>query len=57
MAIKTIDPQVQKSPKAKPAAASRIAAKPALPLNQIMVGDCIEFDEFPAAEFGGPHLR
>ncbi len=36
MAIKTIDPQVQKSPKAKP------AAKPALPLNQIMVGDCIE---------------
>ena len=42
MAIKTIDPQVQKSPKAKPAAASRIAAKPALPLNQIMVGDCIE---------------
>ena len=42
MAIKTIDPQVQKNTKAKPAAASRIAAKPVLPLNQIVVGDCIE---------------
>jgi len=42
MAIKTIDPQVQKSTKAKPAPASRSLAKPVLPLNQIVVGDCIE---------------
>ncbi len=42
MAIKTIDPQVQKNTKAKSASISRIAAKPALPLNQIVVGDCIE---------------
>ena len=44
MAIKTIDPQVQKNTKAKTgaSAASRILAKPALPLDQIVVGDCIE---------------
>ncbi|MDP3494505.1 MAG: site-specific DNA-methyltransferase [Hyphomonadaceae bacterium] len=43
MAIKTIDPQVQKNTKAKPAAAaSRVLAKPVLPLDQIIVGDCIE---------------
>jgi len=44
MAIKTIDPQVQKNTKAK--AASALAAKlltpPKLPLDQIVVGDCIE---------------
>ena len=44
MAIKTIDPQVQKNAKTKAgvSAASKILAKPALPLNQIVVGDCIE---------------
>lgn len=46
MAIKTIDPQiektVQKNAKTKPAAAaSKVMAKPALPLDQIVVGDCI----------------
>jgi modification methylase len=46
MAIKTIDPQiektVQKNAKTKPAAAaSKVIAKPALPLDQIVVGDCI----------------
>ncbi len=44
MAIKTIDPQsqktAQKAPKAK--ASDAILAKPKLPLNQIVVGDCIE---------------
>ena len=44
MAIKTIDPQVQKNAKSK--AASALAAKiltpPRLPLDQIVVGDCIE---------------
>lgn len=44
MAIKTIDPQVQKNAKSK--AASALAAKiltpPKLPLDQIVVGDCIE---------------
>jgi modification methylase len=45
MAIKTIDPQVQKNTKAKAgasAAAARILAKPSLPLDQIVVGDCID---------------
>jgi modification methylase len=44
MAIKTIDPQVQKNTKLrKPAsAASKVLAKPVLPLDQIVVGDCIE---------------
>jgi modification methylase len=44
MAIKTIDPQVQKNAKTKAgvSAASKILAKPTLPLNQIVVGDCIE---------------
>ena len=44
MAIKTIEPQVQKNAKTKAgvSAASKILAKPTLPLNQIVVGDCIE---------------
>ena len=48
MAIKTIDPQVEKTvqknakTKAGVSAASKILAKPTLPLNQIVVGDCIE---------------
>ena len=44
MAIKTIDPQSQKTaPKtAKAKASASILAKPVLPLNQIVVGDCIE---------------
>jgi modification methylase len=44
MAIKTIDPQVQKNTKAKAgsAIAAKILAPPRLPLDQIVVGDCIE---------------
>jgi len=44
MAIKTIDPVVQKNAKTKAgvSAASRILAKPSLPLDQIVIGDCIE---------------
>ena len=48
MAIKTIDPQVEKTvqknakTKTGPSTASKILAKPTLPLNQIVVGDCIE---------------
>lgn len=44
MAIKTIEPQVQKNAKTKAgaSAASKILVKPTLPLNQIVVGDCIE---------------
>ena len=48
MAIKTIDPQIEKTvqknakPKAGAAvAASKVLARPALPLDQIVVGDCI----------------
>ena len=42
MAIKTIDPQVQKNTKTKPASAvSKVLAKPVLPLDQIVVGDCV----------------
>jgi modification methylase len=44
MAIKTIDPQVQKTAAktAKAKASASILAKPKLPLNQIVIGDCIE---------------
>ena len=44
MAIKTIDPQVQKNVKAKGASAlaAKILVPPKLPLDQIVVGDCIE---------------
>ncbi len=43
MAIKTIDPTVQKNTKAKASSASsRVLAKPVLPLDQIVIGDCIE---------------
>ena len=44
MAIKTIDPQVQKNAKSKAASAiaAKILAPPKLPLDQIVVGDCIE---------------
>jgi modification methylase len=44
MAIKTIDPQVQKAAAktAKAKASASILAKPVLPLNQIVIGDCIE---------------
>ena len=43
MAIKTIDPQVQKTvaKTAKAKASASILAKPVLPLNQIVIGDCI----------------
>jgi modification methylase len=43
MAIKTIDPQVQKTAAktAKAKASASILAKPVLPLNQIVIGDCI----------------
>ena len=52
MAIKTIDPQVQKNSKSRPAgktaeptkAPTRVSAKPhpdQIPLDQILVGDCI----------------
>ena len=40
MAIKTIDPIVQKNAKSK-ASAPKLAAKQSLPLDQIIVGDCI----------------
>ncbi len=44
MAIKTIDPQVQKNVKSKVGAsiAAKILAPPKLPLDQIVIGDCIE---------------
>jgi len=44
MAIKMIEPQVQKNAKTKAgaSAASKILVKPTLPLNQIVVGDCIK---------------
>lgn len=44
MAIKTIDPQVQKAvaKTTKAKASASILAKPSLPLNQIVIGDCIE---------------
>jgi modification methylase len=44
MAIKTIDPQVQKNTKAKAASAlaAKILAPAKLPLDQIVIGDCIE---------------
>jgi modification methylase len=44
MAIKTIDPQSQKTAQkaTKAKASASILAKPVLPLNQIVVGDCIE---------------
>jgi modification methylase len=41
MAIKTIDPIVQKNAKTKGTAPSKPASKPSLPLDQIIVGDCI----------------
>ena len=41
MAIKTIDPIVQKNAKTKGTAPSKPASKSSLPLDQIIVGDCI----------------
>jgi modification methylase len=41
MAIKTIDPIVQKNAKAKGSAPSKAVPKSSLPLDQIIVGDCI----------------
>lgn len=41
MAIKTIDPIVQKNAKTKAPAPSKTPARSALPLDQIIVGDCI----------------